>query len=228
MTPTIIISRSARITSTATAFTALTTTALRHQTRLSHLLLRKAPTGQICRPRRRYSHSLQQQTMIPAASSSTPTPTATTAAADRASTSPAPGSSPSAGLAEAAAAAHHNPTVEEAPAEAKAQTEASKHEVTEENVSKGSGTVGGGALPALPAPTGEEADTVIEVNGAPVILDKLGPMVIGRNGEVSRIANWGEMAEIEKKNTLRILGKRNQLRLANLRGESAASQGKAE
>lgn len=47
-------------------------------------------------------------------------------------------------------------------------------------------------------------------------------MVVGRDGTVSRIANWGEMAEIERRNALRILGKRNQLRLATLRGEGQA------
>lgn len=83
-----------------------------------------------------------------------------------------------------------------------------------------------GMLPALPAPLAEgEASgdanndtTVIEVNGAAVMLDKLGPMVVGRDGMLSRIANWGEMTKIERDNTLRILCKRNQLRLANLRG----------
>ncbi|KAK4451818.1 hypothetical protein QBC34DRAFT_399625 [Podospora aff. communis PSN243] len=46
-------------------------------------------------------------------------------------------------------------------------------------------------------------------------------MVIGRDGTVSRIANWNEMCDLERQNTLRILGKRNQLRLANLRGENS-------
>ena len=59
----------------------------------------------------------------------------------------------------------------------------------------------------------------MHVDGAAVVLDHLGPMVIGRDGTVSRIANWGEMAEIERENTVRVLGKRNQIRLAALRGE---------
>jgi predicted Fe-S protein YdhL (DUF1289 family) len=42
-------------------------------------------------------------------------------------------------------------------------------------------------------------------------------MVIGRDGSVSRIANWHEMVEHEKQATLRVLGKRNQLRLGALR-----------
>ncbi|KAK4108628.1 hypothetical protein N656DRAFT_783850 [Canariomyces notabilis] len=76
----------------------------------------------------------------------------------------------------------------------------------------------------LPAPdpsssssNDEEGTRIVQVNGKAVALDKLGPMVVGRDGTVSRIANWPEMTEIERQNTLRILCKRNQLRLANLR-----------
>ncbi|KAK8183072.1 uncharacterized protein BKA78DRAFT_231138, partial [Phyllosticta capitalensis] len=48
--------------------------------------------------------------------------------------------------------------------------------------------------------------------GGQVKLDALGPMVVNKDGTLSRIANWQKMTEIEKRNTLRILGKRNQLR----------------
>lgn len=47
-------------------------------------------------------------------------------------------------------------------------------------------------------------------------------MVVNKDGTLSRIANWDKMAEIEKQNTLRILGKRNQLRLGNLKKEAEA------
>jgi predicted Fe-S protein YdhL (DUF1289 family) len=57
----------------------------------------------------------------------------------------------------------------------------------------------------------------VHVNGQPIALDSLGPMVVGRDGTVSRIANWHEMTDLERQNTLRVLGKRNQLRLGNLR-----------
>ncbi|KAK1723801.1 uncharacterized protein BDZ83DRAFT_753177 [Colletotrichum acutatum] len=50
-------------------------------------------------------------------------------------------------------------------------------------------------------------------------LDHLGPLVVNQDGTMSRISNWGEMTEIERRNTVRILSKRNQLRLAGLRGE---------
>lgn len=50
-------------------------------------------------------------------------------------------------------------------------------------------------------------------------------MVIGRDGSVSRIANWGEMAAVERENTVRVLGRRNQVRLAALRGGQEKGQG---
>ena len=134
-----------------------------------------------------------------------------TGGSSAASTSPLPGSSPSAGPAPAAQPPTVETVVEEvAPASATPSPNP---------------TAAVGVLPALPAPgEGDGDNTVIEVNGAAVALDKLGPMVIGRDGTVSRIANWGEMTDIERKNTLRILGKRNQLRLANLRGENNGSK----
>lgn len=90
------------------------------------------------------------------------------------------------------------------------------------------GVGGGGSLPALPAPNhanssdGSATTTTLEVDGKAVVLDHLGPMVIGRDGTVSRISNWQEMSERERQNTLRILGKRNQVRLAALRGGGEA------
>jgi hypothetical protein len=67
-----------------------------------------------------------------------------------------------------------------------------------------------------------------EVNGKSITLDHIGPMVVHQDGTLSRIANWAEMTNIERRNTLRVLGKRNQLRLGTLRGDgvlgSRASQ----
>ncbi|KAL2134068.1 hypothetical protein VTI74DRAFT_1124 [Chaetomium olivicolor] len=86
------------------------------------------------------------------------------------------------------------------------------------------------ALPALPSPedaaAGGSSDGLrtVHVNGQPIALDNLGPMVVGRDGVVSRIANWGEMTALERENTLRILCKRNQLRLANLRAGRPADE----
>ncbi|KAK3392287.1 hypothetical protein B0T20DRAFT_52302 [Sordaria brevicollis] len=77
----------------------------------------------------------------------------------------------------------------------------------------------------LPLPSPESATPVdpssapkvVTVNGQAVALDNLGPMVVHKDGTISRIANWGEMTELERQTTLRVLGKRNQLRLGNLR-----------
>jgi len=55
-----------------------------------------------------------------------------------------------------------------------------------------------------------------------VSLDHLGPMVVNVDGTMSRISNWDKMAEIEKKNTLRIIGKRNQARLEALKKAGGA------
>lgn len=71
----------------------------------------------------------------------------------------------------------------------------------------------------LPLPSPDSASTQLNVNGDGVKLDHLGPLVVNKDGTLSRIANWDKMAEIERQNTLRILGKRNQLRLGALRGE---------
>lgn len=74
---------------------------------------------------------------------------------------------------------------------------------------------------ALPAPDEtqamvEEGTTTVEVDGKVVRLDHFGPVVINQDGTLSRISNWGEMTENERRNTLRVLGKRNQLRLDDL------------
>lgn len=42
---------------------------------------------------------------------------------------------------------------------------------------------------------------------------------MNQDGTLSRIANWAQMTDIEKRNTLRVLGKRNQVRMAKLKGE---------
>lgn len=72
--------------------------------------------------------------------------------------------------------------------------------------------------PALPEPPkGDEPVTNLSVGGEGVKLDHLGPLVVNQDGTLSRISNWDAMSEIERQNTLRILGKRNQLRLKKLR-----------
>lgn len=83
---------------------------------------------------------------------------------------------------------------------------------------EGGGVGGGGGKPkALPSPTEGGNVRTLEVDGKPISLDHMGPMVVHKDGTLSRISNWGEMTEIERQNTLRILVKRNQVRLGALR-----------
>ncbi|PIL25657.1 hypothetical protein GSI_11407 [Ganoderma sinense ZZ0214-1] len=65
---------------------------------------------------------------------------------------------------------------------------------------------------ALPAPSDVLEETEkITVNGTQTFkFDKLGPVVVNKDGTLSRIANWEEMTPIEKERTLRILVARNQ------------------
>ena len=69
----------------------------------------------------------------------------------------------------------------------------------------------------LPEPTVEDDVTQVNVGGQAVKLDHLGPLVVNKDGTLSRISNWEQMADIEKQNTLRILVKRNQLRTEALK-----------
>jgi hypothetical protein len=79
------------------------------------------------------------------------------------------------------------------------------------------------ALPAAP----HNSTTQLDMSNGDVSikLDHLGPMVVNVDGTMSRISNWEKMADIEKENTLRIIGKRNQERLAALRAKEVAKQG---
>ncbi|KAJ6085904.1 hypothetical protein N7486_010185 [Penicillium sp. IBT 16267x] len=62
--------------------------------------------------------------------------------------------------------------------------------------------------------------------GSTVSLDHLGPMVVNVDGTLARIGNWEQMTDIERKNTLRILGKRNKQRLAALKAAEAEKEQK--
>lgn len=95
---------------------------------------------------------------------------------------------------------------------------------SDDNNQQGPSTSPSGSHPTLPAPgkKGEGDVTKLDVSGegSAVKLDHLGPLVVNHDGTMSRIGNWAEMSEAERKNTLRILGRRNQQRLAKLRGET--------
>lgn len=73
---------------------------------------------------------------------------------------------------------------------------------------------------ALPSSTDHSARdedasvTTVVVDGEPVKLDKLGPVVINKDGTASRITNWQDMTPAEQQKTLRIISKRNKARIA--------------
>lgn len=78
----------------------------------------------------------------------------------------------------------------------------------------------GTPLPLPPPPSGEEVSKLDMSSGeATVKMDALGPLVVNQDGTLSRIDNWGQMTELEKKNTLRILGKRNLARQEALKAK---------
>lgn len=77
---------------------------------------------------------------------------------------------------------------------------------------------------ALPGPSGATTKLDVSGEGGSVKLDHLGPLVVGADGTLSQIVNWENMTEIERTNTLRVLGKRNKermeaLKAAEIKGE---------
>lgn len=77
------------------------------------------------------------------------------------------------------------------------------------------------ALPdANSASNAPQIDLSGQNGGQSVKLDHLGPMVVNTDGTMSRISNWEHMTEMEKQNTLRVLGKRNKQRLDALKGST--------
>eukprot|EP00614_Pseudopedinella_elastica_P033519 CAMPEP_0172619492 /NCGR_PEP_ID=MMETSP1068-20121228/93791_1 /TAXON_ID=35684 /ORGANISM="Pseudopedinella elastica, Strain CCMP716" /LENGTH=83 /DNA_ID=CAMNT_0013426265 /DNA_START=104 /DNA_END=355 /DNA_ORIENTATION=- len=65
----------------------------------------------------------------------------------------------------------------------------------------------------------DEMKTVV-VDGAPILLDKLGPVVVNIDGLLGSIGNWDELSEQQQALTMRKIGKRNQERLKALRDKN--------
>ncbi|GIK03745.1 hypothetical protein Aspvir_007819 [Aspergillus viridinutans] len=83
------------------------------------------------------------------------------------------------------------------------------------------------ALPEAPSADAQATQLDVSGGGSTVKLDALGPLVVNQDGTLSRIANWEQMTEIERRNTLRVLGKRNKLRLDTLKAaEGEKDEGK--
>ncbi|PLB33997.1 uncharacterized protein BDW47DRAFT_112941 [Aspergillus candidus] len=81
------------------------------------------------------------------------------------------------------------------------------------------------ALPDASSTTSGTTKLDVSEGGSTVKLDHMGPLVVNQDGSLSRIANWDQMAEIEKKNTLRVLGKRNKARLEALKKKEGEGEG---
>ncbi|KAI0310047.1 hypothetical protein OF83DRAFT_1156470 [Amylostereum chailletii] len=71
----------------------------------------------------------------------------------------------------------------------------------------------------------ERSTTKVDVDGTPVQLDALGPVVINSDGTLSRITNWQEMTESERVRTLRVLIKRNRIRVSQQKEQAGESLG---
>lgn len=64
-----------------------------------------------------------------------------------------------------------------------------------------------------------EAQKLDLSSGARDLTEKLGPLVINKDGTTSRITNWHIMAREERERTARILAARNRQRMAKLKEE---------
>lgn len=114
----------------------------------------------------------------------------------------------------------NTPTVEDLSSCEAANTDTANAETTHEQSSETNHK----PLP-LPAPPAKSDVKELDVSsGQGVKLDHLGPMIVNRDGTLSRISNWENLSEIERRNTLRILGKRNQLRLDGLKKENGEAE----
>lgn len=70
---------------------------------------------------------------------------------------------------------------------------------------------------------GAQARTLV-VDGAPVALDHLGPVVLNKDGSVSRITNWHEMTDEEQQRTLRVVARRNKARRTQLQPQEGTER----
>lgn len=71
---------------------------------------------------------------------------------------------------------------------------------------------GGGEQLGLPSATnGSNQNRSVDLG------EVLGPVVIGKDGSTTRIANWPNMTADEKERTRRVIGARNRKRVAALR-----------
>ncbi|KAH6912003.1 hypothetical protein BKA70DRAFT_1098266 [Coprinopsis sp. MPI-PUGE-AT-0042] len=93
-------------------------------------------------------------------------------------------------------------------------TTASGHNVNASAAESGSPAEQSASADTLLIEGGESATSsqpiTLDVSSQKAVkLDALGPMVVNKDGTLSRIANWQILTEHERKNTLRVLSARN-------------------
>lgn len=77
-----------------------------------------------------------------------------------------------------------------------------------------------GSAPDMPLAIEQGSSShTVTVGGDAVKLDQLGPIVLNKDGTMSRVNNWAEMTEPEKCATKRMIAKRNLLRKEELQME---------
>ncbi|KAK1778432.1 hypothetical protein QBC45DRAFT_162270 [Copromyces sp. CBS 386.78] len=226
---------------------AINNTAYQNRTQISTSISNKVPlpvssrTRTISSGRTLLQQQQQQQKMDTTSNATTtkadpapPAPSAPAAAptgSSTSSTSPGPGSASSTSISTSEPTSTTTASVSDEAAEPPRPTmfapEPAPSEPLQDPLSVESQRLAAGGAP-LPLPSPETATPIspsdqqqgpkiVTVNGQAVALDNLGPMVVHKDGTISRIANWHEMTDLERETTLRVLGKRNQLRLTNLR-----------
>ena len=88
------------------------------------------------------------------------------------------------------------------------------------------------SFPELPAPqtspdeSGTESSIThsLEVGGASVSMDELGPIIVNLDGTLRRIENWATLSKQEQASTMRIISRRNKKRLNALSALEEAEQ----
>lgn len=79
-------------------------------------------------------------------------------------------------------------------------------------------------IPLLPISNGNEGNRPISKQskvGDSIIADDLGPVIVNSDGTLRRIANWIDMTDAERLNTLEKISLRNKRRLNNMRKRKA-------
>jgi hypothetical protein len=85
----------------------------------------------------------------------------------------------------------------------------------------------GSRLPLLPSEVAARPSQArtIDVDGHSLTLDELGPIIIKEDGRLGSLANWHEMTEAEKSQTLTFIARRNaQRRKALLERQAEQAQ----